>query len=275
MIPETSTTLLRNVRDAEHPRWPEFVAKYRPMMEAYLKARFPTLEADDIIQETFAALCAILPGYIYDPDEKGHFRNYLTGILRNKARRALRRERRDAEFLADVRHTEVSAPYHSESGRAGSPLPAADDEQSWRETLVEIALQQLMNDKSLREKIDIARYVSADCGLPTLQDILKELDKPGLDPRAKFEIFEFDKNVTRIEDVKEGMELPGIVTNITAFGAFVDIGVHQDGLVHISQLANRRVNDPSEVVHLHQHVRVRVLEVDLRRHRISLSMKGF
>ena len=136
-------------------------------------------------------------------------------------------------------------------------------------------VQQLMNDKSLREKIDIARYVSADCGLPTLQDILKELDKPGLDPRAKFEIFEFDKNVTRIEDVKEGMELPGIVTNITAFGAFVDIGVHQDGLVHISQLANRRVNDPSEVVHLHQHVRVRVLEVDLRRHRISLSMKGF
>ena len=136
-------------------------------------------------------------------------------------------------------------------------------------------VQQLMDDKALREKIDIARYVSADCGLPTLQDILKELDKPGLDPRAKFEIFEFDKNVTRIEDVKEGMELPGIVTNITAFGAFVDIGVHQDGLVHISQLANRRVNDPSEVVHLHQHVRVRVLEVDLRRHRISLSMKGF
>ena len=135
-------------------------------------------------------------------------------------------------------------------------------------------VQHLMDDKALREKIDINRYVSADCGLPTLQDILKELDKPGLDPRAKFEIFEFDKNVTRIEDVKEGMELPGIVTNITAFGAFVDIGVHQDGLVHISQLANRRVNDPSEVVHLHQHVRVRVLEVDLRRRRISLSMKG-
>ena len=135
-------------------------------------------------------------------------------------------------------------------------------------------VQQLMDDKALREKIDINRYVSADCGLPTLQDIMKELDKPGLDPRAKFEIFEFDKNVTRIEDVKEGMELPGIVTNITAFGAFVDIGVHQDGLVHISQLANRRVNDPSEVVHLHQHVRVRVIDVDLRRRRISLSMKG-
>lgn len=134
-------------------------------------------------------------------------------------------------------------------------------------------VDQLMKDKSLREKIDIQRYVSADCGLPTLQDIMKELDKPGLDPRAKFELFEFDKNVTRIEDVKPGMELPGIVTNITAFGAFVDIGVHQDGLVHISQLANRRVNDPSEVVHLHQHVRVRVIDVDLRRKRISLSMK--
>lgn len=136
------------------------------------------------------------------------------------------------------------------------------------------SVQQLMTDKSLRDKIDINKYVSADCGLPTLKDIMKELDKPGLDPRARFEVFEFDKNVTRIEDVKEGMELPGIVTNITAFGAFVDIGVHQDGLVHISQLANRRVNDPSEVVHLHQHVRVKVLEVDLRRRRISLTMKG-
>ncbi len=135
-------------------------------------------------------------------------------------------------------------------------------------------VDQLMGDKDLRQKIDINRYVTADCGLPTLQDIMKELDKPGLDPRARFEVFEFDKNISRIEDVKAGMELPGIVTNITAFGAFVDIGVHQDGLVHISQLANRRVNDPSEVVTLHQHVRVKVLDVDLRRRRISLTMKG-
>ncbi len=134
-------------------------------------------------------------------------------------------------------------------------------------------VEQLMADKALRDKIKIEKYVSADCGLPTLQDILKELDKPGLDPRAKFEVFEFDKNVTRIEDLNEGMVLPGIVTNITAFGVFVDVGVHQDGLVHISQLANRRVNDPSEIVHLHQHVQVKVIEVDLRRHRISLSMK--
>jgi len=135
-------------------------------------------------------------------------------------------------------------------------------------------VEQLMQDKTLREKIDIRQYVSADCGLPTLQDIMKELDKPGLDPRAKFEVFEFDKNVTRIEDLREGMVLPGIVTNITAFGAFVDVGVHQDGLVHVSQMANRRVGDPSEIVHLHQHVQVKVLEVDLRRRRISLSMKG-
>lgn len=135
------------------------------------------------------------------------------------------------------------------------------------------SVEQLMKDKELRNKIDIKQFVTNDCGLPTLQDIMKELEKPGLDPRAKFEVFEFDKNVTRIEDLQEGMVLPGIVTNITAFGCFVDVGVHQDGLVHISQMANRRVNDPSEVVHLHQHVQVRVLEVDLKRNRISLSLK--
>ena len=135
-------------------------------------------------------------------------------------------------------------------------------------------VQTLMKDKELRSQIKLQDYVSADCGLPTLQDIMKELEKPGLDPRARFEVFEFDKNVTRIEDVKEGMVLPGIVTNITAFGAFVDIGVHQDGLVHVSQMADRRVNDPGEVVHLHQHLKVRVIEVDLRRHRISLSLKN-
>ena len=135
-------------------------------------------------------------------------------------------------------------------------------------------VQTLMKDKELRSRIVLADFVSDDCGLPTLQDIMKELEKPGLDPRAKFEVFEFDKNVTRIEDVQAGMVLPGIVTNITAFGAFVDIGVHQDGLVHVSQMANRRVNDPSEVVHLHQHLKVKVLDVDLRRHRISLTLKG-
>ena len=132
----------------------------------------------------------------------------------------------------------------------------------------------LCKDAGLRSSIKLEQFVSADCGLPTLHDIMKELEKPGLDPRAKFEVFEFDKNVTRLEDVQEGMVLPGIVTNITAFGAFVDIGVHQDGLIHISQMASRRVSDPSEVVHLHQHLKVKVLEVDFRRHRISLTLKG-
>ena len=135
-------------------------------------------------------------------------------------------------------------------------------------------VQTLMKDKEMRSRIKLSDFVSHDCGLPTLQDIMKELEKPGLDPRARFEVFEFDKSISRIEDVKEGMVLPGIVTNITAFGAFVDIGVHQDGLVHVSQMANRRVNDPGEVVHLHQHLKVKVLEVDLRRHRISLTLKG-
>ncbi len=132
----------------------------------------------------------------------------------------------------------------------------------------------LCKDAGLRSSINLEQFVSADCGLPTLHDIMKELEKPGLDPRAKFEVFEFDKNVTRLEDVQEGMVLPGIVTNITAFGAFVDIGVHQDGLIHISQMASRRVSDPSEVVHLHQHLKVKVLEVDFRRRRISLTLKG-
>ena len=135
-------------------------------------------------------------------------------------------------------------------------------------------VQSLMQDKELRAKIRLDDFVTPECGLPTLQDIMKELEKPGRDPRAKFEVFEFDKNVTRIEDVREGMVLPGIVTNITAFGAFVDIGVHQDGLIHISQMANRRVSDPGEVVHLHQHLKVKVLDVDMRRHRISLTLKG-
>jgi uncharacterized protein len=132
----------------------------------------------------------------------------------------------------------------------------------------------LINNKGTREKIDINRYVTAEVGLPTLTDIMKELEKPGRDPRAQIEEFEFDSSVQTIDDLHEGMILPGIVTNITNFGAFVDIGVHQDGLVHVSQLANRYVNDPTQVVRLHQHVKVRVTGVDLARQRISLSMKG-
>lgn len=133
---------------------------------------------------------------------------------------------------------------------------------------------ELIKDKEKQKHIDIKKYVTAETGLPTLTDIMQELDKPGRDPRGAVEEFHFDEHVHSIDDLTEGMELPGIVTNITNFGAFVDIGVHQDGLVHISQMADKFVSDPAKVVHLHQHVRVRVIEVDDRRHRISLSMKG-
>ncbi len=136
------------------------------------------------------------------------------------------------------------------------------------------SVDELMADREKRSKIDIRRYVNDTVGIPTLTDIMSELEKPGRDPREQIEEFEFDPNVTSIEDLVEGMVLPGIVTNITNFGAFVDIGVHQDGLVHISQLANRYVKDPNEVVHLHQHVQVMVKEIDLRRNRIALTMRG-
>ena len=132
----------------------------------------------------------------------------------------------------------------------------------------------LINNKGTRETIDIKKYVTTEIGLPTLTDIMKELEKPGRDPREQIEAFEFDSSVQTIEDLHEGMELPGIVTNITNFGAFVDIGVHQDGLVHVSQMADKYVSDPTQVVRLHQHVRVKVIAVDLRRQRISLTMKG-
>lgn len=131
----------------------------------------------------------------------------------------------------------------------------------------------LMNDPQARKRIDIQRYVTKEVGLPTLRDIMQELEKPGRDPRAQIETFEFDPRVHTVDDLVPGMELPGIVTNITNFGAFVDIGVHQDGLVHISQIADRFVRDINSVIHLHQQVRVRVLEVDHRRHRISLTMR--
>jgi len=180
-IPTTSTTLLRDVaNDSQHVRWGEFVARYRPMMEAYMRERFPSVEADDVIQETLIAVCAALPSYRYAPDERGHFHNYLTGILRNKALRQLGANRRQAEIAEKVREgvpsdgrvrsavsperseprkrsLEVCAPPSTSStGRAVAPRPPsdmmADDEQSWRETLVEIALRQLMNDESIQSR---------------------------------------------------------------------------------------------------------------------------
>src|SRR5690606_38792380 len=131
---------------------------------------------------------------------------------------------------------------------------------------------QLIDDPKKRKQIDLKKYVTDKVGLPTLEDIMKELEKPGRDPRETFETFSFQENVNTIEDLKVGMKLPGIVTNITNFGAFVDIGVHQDGLVHISHIADEFVSSPSEKLSVHQKVTVTVLEVDPARKRISLSM---
>lgn len=132
----------------------------------------------------------------------------------------------------------------------------------------------LIKEKELRSKIDLKKYVTDTVGLPTLTDILQELDKPGRDPRQKIQVFEFDKNVRTLDDLQEGMELPGIVTNITNFGCFVDIGIKENGLVHVSQLADRFVSNPADVVRIHQHVRVKVMSIDHERKRIQLTMKG-
>src|SRR5690606_17575959 len=144
-------------------------------------------------------------------------------------------------------------------------------EQMARELGVDVA--ELMKDDKLRKQIDLKKYMSVEVGLPTLNDIIAELAKPGLDPREQFEAFSFTDGVNAVSDLRVGMKLPGIVTNITNFGAFVDIGVHQDGLVHLSQLANRFVSDPHEVVKVQQQVMVTVTEVDEKRKRIALSMK--
>ena len=138
---------------------------------------------------------------------------------------------------------------------------------------LQCSINDLVENEELRKKIKLEDYVTENIGIPTLQDIINELTKPGRDPRKKFDFFEFDKNVHSIKDLQPGMVLPGIVTNITAFGAFVDIGVHQDGLVHISQIANQFVKDPNDVIKLNQKVKVKVVDVDIDRKRISLSMK--
>ena len=149
-IPTTSTTLLRDIaQDSQHVRWNEFVERYRPMMEAFMHERFPSLDADDIIQETLVVLCGILPNYAYDPDEKGHFRNYLTGILRNKALRVLRTERRQTE-IAEM----VGSRVPRDRGRAGrASLPDSTcDEQRWRESIFELALSRFLADDSVADR---------------------------------------------------------------------------------------------------------------------------
>jgi uncharacterized protein len=138
---------------------------------------------------------------------------------------------------------------------------------------LDCSVADLISNSALREKIKLENYVTDTVGLPTLMDIKAELSKPGRDPRKQFEPFSFAEGINAIGDLNVGMELPGIVTNITAFGAFVDIGVHQDGLVHISELSDHFVKDPADVVKVYQKVKVRVLEIDIARKRISMSMK--
>lgn len=135
-------------------------------------------------------------------------------------------------------------------------------------------VDELIKNKELRTRIDIKKYVTPTVGLPTLMDIMQELDKPGRDPRQQIKVFEFDKNVKTMDDLAEGMELPGIVTNITNFGCFVDIGIKENGLVHVSQLADKFISDPTTIVSIHQHVRVKIMSIDRERRRIQLTMKG-
>ena len=177
-----------------------------------------------------------------------------------------------AAFEQSAGFLRISGAKNPLDGSAVHPERYALVEQMAKDEGCSVA--DLIADSTLRARVDINKYVSEDVGLPTLTDIMRELEKPGRDPRQAVEEFEFDSRVTSIDDLVPGMELPGIVTNITNFGAFVDIGVHQDGLVHVSQLADKYVSHPTDVVKLHQHVRVRVVDIDRRRSRISLSMKG-
>ncbi len=161
-----------------------------------------------------------------------------------------------------------------------NPLDASAVHPERYETVSQMAadlgctVQDLIKDENLRKRIDLKKYISDDIGLPTLEDIVAELSKPGRDPRQQFEAFQFMEGVHEIEDLKTGMKLPGIVTNVTNFGAFVDVGVHQDGLVHISHLADKYVENPADVVKVHQKVEVTVMDVDVSRKRIALSMKA-
>jgi len=184
-------------------------------------------------------------------------------------------------FFADLRRAYPEGVYLAWLGARIETVQLG--EAAWRRAVVQVVermaadlactVSQLMADDNLRKKIKLEQYVTDQVGMPTLLDIMDELAKPGRDPRQTFESFRFDESVNKIEDLTVGMTLPGIVTNVTAFGAFVDVGVHQDGLVHISEMADRFVKDPNEIVKVHQKIRVTVLDVDLPRKRIALSMR--
>ena len=218
-----------------------------------------------------------------------HLLTYVSGIGQTMAERIIRHRAEKGFFHTRKDLLKVSKfgekTFEQAAGflrvpQSGNPLDnSAVHPESY--ALVEqmakdlnVSVSDLIQNESVRKRVDLKRYVSESVGMPTLTDIMEELAKPGRDPRGPLEVFEFSKEVHTLEDVKTGMILPGIVTNITKFGAFVDIGVKQDGLVHISQLADRFVNDPADVVKLHQKVKVKVLEADIQRKRISLSMKG-
>ena len=218
-----------------------------------------------------------------------HLLTYISGLGPTLARNIVEYRRENGAFTSRVQLKKVPRLGPAAYQQCAGFLRIADGKNPLDNTAVHpesygvveamardcgATVSELINDKKLQQEIDIKKYVTEEVGLPTLTDIMKELEKPGRDPREEIEEFEFDPNVKEVDDLVKGMILPGIVTNITNFGAFVDIGVHQDGLVHVSQLANRYVSDPTQVVRLHQHVRVRVLEVDHRRQRISLSMKN-
>jgi uncharacterized protein len=136
------------------------------------------------------------------------------------------------------------------------------------------SVEELIANKSLKKKLKLEEYMTETVGMPTLLDIMEELDKPGRDPREAIQIFSFDPTVKTLDDLKEGLVLPGIVTNITNFGCFVDIGIKENGLVHISEMADRFISDPTQIVSIHQHVKVKVLNIDFARKRVQLSMKG-
>ena len=138
---------------------------------------------------------------------------------------------------------------------------------------LQCGISDLIRDKSIRNTIQLDKYQTEKTGMPTLLDIMQELDKPGRDPRANIQVFEFDPNVKTFGDLREGQILPGIITNITRFGCFVDIGIKENGLIHISNLADKFVSDPTEIVSLHQHVQVKVIGIDSERKRIQLSLK--
>ena len=214
-IPTTSTTLLRDLaQDSQHARWGEFVTRYRPMMEAFMRERFPTVEADDVIQETLIALIETLPVYHYSPEEKGSFHNYLTGILRNKALRQLGKDKRQAEIVDGMRRSRGDTPYQTadfgragnamptDFGRAGSPLPAeyAADEQSWRDALMESALRQLLADDTVHARTrEVFRRVAVNGEKP--EDVASDF---GITRNAVYQMK--DRMMTRLREFVAALE---------------------------------------------------------------------